>query len=533
MKFISPITGANQNYFPLFVGLVCGLVFFIIPVIGYTFTYYPGDLIDARFCNYILEHDYLFFTGKVSEYWNAPFMFPEKDVISYSDNFLGTAPIYAIFRIIGFNRETSFQFWYIVICVLNYTVCFIFLKQLYGNAKSAALGAFVFAFSMALQCQMGHAQTMARFPIPLAFLFGVLFLKNFKPFYFFVSLLSLVYQFYCGIYLGFLLAVPLAIFFIFSVLYFRKLYLKNIVQWKWTLKLFIAVLLNILILLPLILPYIERANQVSLYTYEQIQGTLLTPLSFFFSWHGSLFWDFLSGIATHYQWYTNYQVFTGGVASLCLIISALLVIKKMRMLRSNYLNNQHKVLIVLAITALVTFLFFTRFGNNSLYKFLFHLPGFASMRALQRIINIELLFYALAVSFVFINLTKERIRLSRYLFVGMLFLICADNYTKTEFIHRHEKSESYQRINPLIKQLESFPKQTVISYEPDTVDSSINDYHLDVMLAAQSLNLITINGYSSTSPQGYSDYWMNPKEYSRKSWLERKGMLSQKIVVIH
>ena len=79
-------------------GLVLGLCFFTFKIIGFDFSYFPGDLGDGRLNLYFLEHAHKFFTGKISSFWEAPFMYPEPNVTAYSDNLLGSAPIYSFFE---------------------------------------------------------------------------------------------------------------------------------------------------------------------------------------------------------------------------------------------------------------------------------------------------------------------------------------------------------------------------------------------------------------------------------------------------
>src|SRR5665213_3238316 len=112
--------------------IVCfiGLHFTALGLIGYDLSNIPGDLGDARFNMYILEHGYQFITHQVTNYWGAPFMYPFKEAIGYSDNLLGTMPIYSIFRFISFDRETSFQLWIITICILNFSTAFYVMNKL-------------------------------------------------------------------------------------------------------------------------------------------------------------------------------------------------------------------------------------------------------------------------------------------------------------------------------------------------------------------------------------------------------------------
>ena len=119
-----------KKSWPFITGLFI-VLFYQLTVTGFDLKFFPGDLGDARFNIYLLEHVHQYFTGQVDDFWNAPFMYPEEEVISYSDNLIGSAPFYSIFRICNIDRETSFQLWYILMGVLNFSFCYLFLNMFY------------------------------------------------------------------------------------------------------------------------------------------------------------------------------------------------------------------------------------------------------------------------------------------------------------------------------------------------------------------------------------------------------------------
>ena len=110
------------------------------------FEYMPGDMGDTRLNNFFLEHGYRFLGGDEKSFWDAPFMFPEKRALTYSDNHLGTLGFYAFFRTLGFDRETAFQWWFLLLFVLNYLSSFICLSKWKSNKVLASIGAYFSAF---------------------------------------------------------------------------------------------------------------------------------------------------------------------------------------------------------------------------------------------------------------------------------------------------------------------------------------------------------------------------------------------------
>lgn len=492
--------------------------------------YYPGDLIDGRFNNYILEHCYRFFSGLEKDFWQAPFMYPEKEVISYSDNLLGTSIFYAFFRVLGSDRENAFQYWYHLICLLNYAAAYLLMQHLFKHRVAAVIGALVFAFSMALQSQMGHAQTYTRFPMALAMLFALKYADGFNLKWFFLTVFALVYQMYCGIYLGFLLMFPLGILVLALVLLQFNTFKTVLRQKFYVIKALLLLLLNALLLLPLMVPYLNRAKQMGLYDYHNIAQTIPTPLSHFSSWSGTLCWDFLRETTIGYPAFWDHLIFAGGVATIGLFVFlfGIRFFYRSEKQEKNKLQWQ-----ALWLCALLTFVFFLRVNDWSAYRLLHAIPGYGSMRALQRIVNVELLFFGMGAAFVVKKLSGENMWRQASVFVLVLALFVCDNYVPGNFVHHRLKSESQARINALADKLKSVAPNAVVSYEPDTLLSRAMDYQLDAMLACQQMGFKTLNGYTATSPGGYGEYWVNPNEKSRMIWLDKNGLSANSVVVIH
>lgn len=309
-----------QKKFPFFTALLLGLAVVPINLTGWGLDYFPGDIGDSRFNLYILEHGYKFLTGQISDYWNAPFMYPEPNVISYSDNLLGTVPLYGLFRLLGFKIFTAFQLWFISLFVLNYTCFYFFAKWLFKNRYAATVGAFVFAFSLANQAAMPHVQIMPRFFIPLAFWMILRFGEDFKPRYLFLSIFFITAELYTSIYLGLLTFLSggfLLLLISFSNL--KKL-ISNFRVPLWWIRISIGLLFNLALIYGLMYPYIERSETQPPAPYPEILQSIPTPISYIYSKSGSLFWNFLSEIGNKLPFSYNQQLFPGGIAFLSFLV---------------------------------------------------------------------------------------------------------------------------------------------------------------------------------------------------------------------
>lgn len=518
------------THFPAFLALGIGIFFIVFSILGQSFAFLPGDLIDGRFNNYILEHDFQFFTGQISNYWSAPFMYPAQHIITYSDNLLGSAPIYSFFRLIGYEKETAFQAWYLMMFVLNFVCCYLFLLWLFKNNYSAIVGAFIFAFSLAIQSQVSHVQVFPRYALPIIFWMFFLFIKEFNPKYYFFMLLSLVYQFYCAIYLGFLSSIPLVIMFTIAAIKNRTLLYQKLKSGSWRLKILFYSTINIGLLSILMYPYLKYASHLSvLNTFERALSTLPTVVSYYYSFTGSLCWQWLSKTGKDLPARWDHQIFAGGIATLSVLLCLYYLAAGIFRTKKNNYNSE---LCLLAFAGIITFFLFLRIGNFSLYKAIYHIPGFSSMRSMARIINIELIFYAIAGSWCYNFLQKKYPRFKLLLIVLVLPLLTIDNYAKSKSIYRTEKSITQTRLKLLEEKLQHVPVNSIISYEPIIIDDSSTTFNTDAMLACQALHLKCVNGYSGNSPGAYTPFWMEPNTINRRIYFSAMNYNSDTIYVV-
>lgn len=209
------ITQSQRNSIVTYAGiaafLVLSLWLIVIAPMGPDLSMIPGDIGDARFNNFVLEHFYRWLIGKEAGFWDARIFYPVPKTIAFSDSFLGNGWFYAFFRLTGSDRETAFQYWYIFGFCLNYLAAAYVLMRLNFKPVAIATGAFFFTFGIPVLVREGHAQLVYRFPVPLACLMLWSFFQNPR----FRSLLSvgfwLVWQFFLSIYLGFFLAMLLTV----------------------------------------------------------------------------------------------------------------------------------------------------------------------------------------------------------------------------------------------------------------------------------------------------------------------------------
>lgn len=515
----SNMHGGKWEVIAPFVGLIIGMVFFAFHVTGFGLEFFAGDLGDARLNLYFLEHAHQYFLGKLDSYWDAPFMVPEPNVIAFSDNLLGTAPLYSSFRLFGADIFLAYQLWFLVICAFNYVAAYFFFRYLLPNPYTCALGAMVFAFSLALHSQLPHAQTFPRFAIPLAMWMAAVFWKTGAIRYFFLAVLFLVYQIYCGIYLGFLLAIPLGLFLLLAIGRWRWGAQAPRKVLPWWLLILLSVVANLAMLMPLMLPYVERSVDPESWHYASVVRSLPTLKSYISTVPTSLFWHRLSEIGVDVPEYWNQQIFTGMLASMAFVASAFLL------LRSFFAYRLPDPIRALFAVGLITFGLFLRFDELTAYIAVYYLPGFTSLRALARIINVELLFFALSLSYVAFLLFGKMGKRQYLLFLPAAAVIMLDNFAVVEPPYRSEVREARERLEVFEEVMAELPEGATFSLEALGSDVSSRDNHLDAMLLAQMHGMKTVNAYTALCPSEYSTFWHESSTDGRERWLESRNDL--------
>ncbi len=494
-----------QKYIFPFLVFIIGFYLIGIRLVGFDMDGVPGDMGDGRLNNYFLEHGYQYLIGKVNSYWDAPFFYPEKATMSMSDNLFGTLPLYALFRLMSFDRETAYQIWFLCIIALNYITCFFCLKKLKISPAASAIGAFIFAFALPVAAGIGHIQMLPKFAFPIIIYCLIRFMQDKRPKYLFFFFLFTVYQMYCGIYLGFMsIIASLIIFFIivFSGGFKTEIkdlgnYLKR--SWVSTTLFF---LLNLVLVFILLRPYIARSGSVER-DYGDIGEGLPTPISYLYPGSNSLLYDWMRPLGKYLTNPHEHTLWMGLSCILAVVLGVFLVRTKK--------NKQVKFwLLSFLLIILITLNFY---GHVSFYAVVYLIPGFEAVRAVSRIVQIELFFLGGLIAVVIDQLVKEDWKLSKRIFaLGLVTLfVIADQFVWDSGLNRHSKKNSQFRLNALKEQIlfEDYRSADAFVYIPSD-HFEVYKYHMDAMLVSQEIGLPTVNGYSAFSPESFEPFFEHP-----------------------
>jgi hypothetical protein len=503
--------------------LILGLYLVPLSILNTDLTMIPGDTGDSRFNNYILEHGYKFLTGQVSTFWDAPFMYPYHHVTALSDNLIGSLPVYAVFRNFS-DRETAFQLWILALYALNFICCFLALKKWSAHNLLSSVGAYIFAFSIFTVSQLHHAQVHPRFILPLVIYWCWKYLSEKKVKYFLFTLLGMTYQLYCGIYLGFLLLF-IVLFFVLSylVLYRDRSFFLQFKSKKIILQHLLCLVITIAITAPLMLPYIETSAVMGMRKFEDTISTIPQLRSYFFTFPGSKTWSPLLYTHSAYKFpnWWNHFLFIGALPWLAIIaVPFVLLSKKIEAAKK-------KFIFFLFLSLFLCFIFCLNIGGFTLYRFVFMLPGFSSMRSIDRVINTEIMLFVLVFVFVFKELSDSYLVFKRMILL-LPVLVVIDNLTEPKEIKRYEKSISQAKIADMKLKITSqydknysaiafFPIETY-EKKPEEIYYKKVETQLTIMLAAQEANIACVNGYTGFYPDNYDLFFYSPSDKTLADW---------------
>jgi len=512
-----------------------GMTHTVIRIIGWDFSSIPGDLGDSRFNLFILEHGYRFITGQIGSFWEGQYLFPAEKVVAYSDNLIGAMPFYAIFRFVGFDQHTAYQFWFILMFGLNYLCCYYAFKKLFGFGLIATLAAYIFAFGLFNIGQIYHAQLFPRFAIPLILFSYYRFLQNPQFRYLAFSFALLTYQFLCGVYLGFFAFYGLLIISISHILmYWRdlnpKLVFISLKQSSW--KYYLLLIISLAAMIWLFLPYLEVANQFGMRAFDTIEASIPRIRSYFFTSQASTIWYeiFFTHTSDKMElWWTHF-LFPGLTPYLIMLLGIPLIILQPK-------GKGMKKLYFYGLSMLLAIFFSTHFGSFTPYEWVYKLPGFSSMRAINRIINVNVVFILFFAASILNTYQKVKPRFVTLSLIFLLFVPYDNSFDMNWDVKRFSKIESREKIDRVKQkiqdQLQNSKNAVAVKLPLQGMshDQVIN-HHITVMLACQELGITCINGYSGNYPPNYMTFFDHVDESSLKKWLENKSLTVDQVQMI-
>jgi hypothetical protein len=500
------------SYYAPWMMCFAGLSISVIRSMGLMLEYIPGDFLDNRFNNFILEHFYRWATGMDASYWDAEIFYPFSRTIAFSDNLLGTAPIYASFRWLGLDRETAFQVWYIFGLFFNFVSAFYVLRRIGAKPLAGGVGAFFYSFGLPVMGQEVHAQLIYRCGIPFACYFLWDFSEKPKLWKLLLVGVSFVWQIYAsiynGIFLGLLLLTMSVLLPFFlpplkgqSILLILPKKLQN--AWSetvpvWRLLFVFSSIALFACLSALLWPYYSVTRVYGFTrTLADVFSIMPRPESYLIA-DGSLLWGTLSASLQNIKYFRwEHQLFPG-LAVIGLMFACLIWQPKQEYRKLAWLHFG-AMLMLIGVTL--------DFHGYSLYRFISIIPGINSIRAIPRIVVVLMWPAAVFITSVLDSMLDTTFSGKRkianplaYIFISLLLIEILT------FSHSHISKTAAQNRLAEIKNM--IPVD--IPQDPILVLHIAEQYwylegidEIDAILVAQELGWPTLNGYSGNYPDGY------------------------------
>ncbi|MBV9391930.1 MAG: hypothetical protein JOY96_08575 [Verrucomicrobia bacterium] len=471
----------------------------------------PGDLGDSRFNMYVLEHGYRWLMHLDGSFWSAPFFYPAPDVITYSDNHLGSFLFYSVFRIFGAGRETAFQLWAVTIFSLNYFITWIVLWRHRCNAVGAAGAAYVFTFGLAMAAQMTHIQLAPRFMVPIAFWMSSRLIETGLPKYLHGLLAACAYQIYLGIYVGYFLILSLVPFCLALFL----------IQQRWTrigsfikqsdckisyrlIEYTVSCLVFVLVLLPIAIPYYRTHQWVGNRSWEEVMKMLPRTRSYFYG-PDSILWGKISQqIGAELPFCNEHKLFPGVLPYLAIIAFVYLRLKNKT---DRALSQAGLAMIgVLLVLVLLTSYRYRFALYHSIWTFF---PGAGAIRGVSRIALVLLYPVVFIFAVTGTAIMQGHVQIGArwkqgFLGLGLLLLTVVDQAAVSLSVSKRECKRRITQMETAMLQARGSRVDRNVFWVNQNNGDPYYVKDLDVMLAGQALGMNVVNGYSGLVPKGYA-----------------------------
>jgi hypothetical protein len=479
----------------------------LIPVLGFLIGVYfgfyefwngfdaiSGDLGDARFNAFVLEHTWLWLKGIHPSLFDMPIYYPTQNAYSYSDYLFGTAPLYWFMRQIGLEMLLSYQGWLIGCASLNFVSFFVLARRYFqASFAFATLGAFVFAFSLPRMTHLEHGQLVPQFYV-LVSLMGVLEWRKssgsrLAPWLFFGGAsLQLISGFYFLWFWVWTLAVLLVYLISQSVQRSRLIEGFKGVSVKHVL---LSAGLFGGMILPFLYHYILAGGDFSRHDWVTISNSVPRLYSWISLPRDHWQWQFLPArswieqLSVPHEHYLSFGLMTW--------MGMLLATK--------WMFRQKKDVKLWSIPLIAMFFFTLTSGRFSTWVFVSYLfPGGGVIRAVSRIQIFMLMFWSIAWVLYLEYLWNSRSTVLRSMMGLLVIAFFSENIYLSNWVF--SRSAESARIQKRAKDL---PADCEVLANPLAFDTRADFLNIDMVMLAFQTGRATMNGYSGRSPKGYGE----------------------------
>jgi hypothetical protein len=463
-----------------------------------------GDPGDTRFNNYILEHIYRWLSGHPVELFSPPFFYPYPYTLFFSDAHFGSVFVYAIFRLLGFSEYHSFALWYFAAYFATLWATYFVLARLEFSPFVAGVAASMFAFSLPSIAQMSHAQLANRACVPLAIYCTCIALRRADPFSALLAVCCLCTQLLISIYLGIFLLMLMVAFALSFVLIERRnpvrlageLY-TNLLAGRFGAGRFANVATTVLLLCATGAMAAGYRHVSQLYGFERSFGEVTIFLPRLWSYFLTDFAPYQTIVPAlakiQFAGMHEHRMFVG-VGGFALFLVGVVALARDRSLASNK-DVARALLAALLVLVLVTI----SVRGYTIYKYLYMVPGFNSIRGISRIGLVMAFPISLvgAAGLIYLLQAKRMVvRFAALVLVGMFFLEVAVAPRDT-----FDQQADAARVNALAAAARSAAgtvERPILHLVGDPNAETWLPY-IDAIMVAQRLGWPTAEGYTGFS----------------------------------
>lgn len=480
---------------------VAALVASIFPAIDWTRAI-PGDLGDARFNSFILEHVYRWMSGRVPDLWSPPAFYPFEGTLAFSDTHFGSVATYALARGLGMQREAAYQFWFVVGASANYAAAYFLLRRLGYSGLASGFGAFLFACGLPTGFKSAHAQLVHRFAMPLAVHSLWTGVRRARATAFVWLAFFVAVQFLCSVYLGVFLVYLVAAFLLSYLLvgprpskYWWTRFVAGLRRGsrvsRWAP---VAIALVASVAATSMLAAYARIGR--LYGLKRavadIDPMLPRARSYLYAPFSKLYSWLVDG--SRLPMAHEHHMFLGFFAGAFFLFGVVLACRR----KSSVLPR----VAALALALLVVFTLRIK-GGHSLYYVMAHVPGFSAVRAVTRIVLAMLLPVSILVATgadrIWLRLRIAKDRWVAAFFVGTVILGASVEVGAFDFYRQPVSEWVAHRDRNRRLVAGRLPRNPIVFVPSDGSGPHWVD-ELDGMVLAQDLGAVTLNGYSGNTP---------------------------------
>jgi hypothetical protein len=454
----------------------------------------PGDTV---LNHYILEHTWTWLTRSdyVGTFWSPPCFYPTKLTLAYSENLLGTAPVYWLLRSFC-TPVAAYAVWILLVCSFSYASMAWALRRFGLAHVLCAFGGFVFAFGLPRVLQIGHQQLLPHFYAPLA-VYCAWQLIVAPRLLAFVGLLAAGFlQVLSSIYLGWFLHFGLAVFFLWLLVTHRDSVpnLAGFVRRSW---LPIGGLLAVwALLLVSLLSVYRQANQGFQREWDECLSHTPSLTDWLLPTDQSMHFRWL-GVKTTPQ-SVECCCFPGWVVLGLTVLGLALALGRFRLLSR---EHSRLVLAVLGTALTLVVLSLRDLGDGTTWWWVHEwVPGATSIRAVGRITLTVLLFALIGGLLALQAVLRAPVfgPRARWSIAGIVLLLGGLEQVLPT-LSSFETASFYPRAEALGKNL----RRSAAAYVFPRPDMCWPTNELLAMWAGLHANRPVVNGYSGRMPDGY------------------------------